>query len=129
MSEDYMDQPTLNVGIKEEELKKLILELYDYRDKASEILNTAMDLAEASNEYYDSEDGEEFRNKFHTLSANFDVIISMIKSYSEKLESILSEYKANTQLNAEYLKTQSDKHGAEVNDTSKFDSIINNISV
>ena len=80
------------IGINSVGLKKLILEIYDYRDKISNILNTSESLIENTTEYYNSLDGIEIRAKFREFSDNFDIFIKNIKSYSDDLEYILSQY-------------------------------------
>lgn len=80
------------IGINSVGLKKLILEIYDYRDKISNILNSSESLIENTREYYNSLDGVEIRAKFKSFSDNFDVFIKNIKSYSDDLEYILNQY-------------------------------------
>ena len=81
------------IGINDESLKKLILDIYDCRDKISKILEDAEIIAESTNLFYKTADGEEFRNQFKKLSANFPVFINNIKSYGEDLEQVLFKYK------------------------------------
>ena len=81
------------ISINDEKLKTLILEIYEYRDKISKILEDAELLAESTKTFYDSEDGEKFRTKFNKFSVNFSTFLANIRSYGEDLEVILSRYK------------------------------------
>ena len=83
------------IGIKEEKLKKLILEIYDYRDKISKILETADILVNETKNYYKSEDGELYRKKFAIFANNFDIMLKNIKSYADDLERVISDFKLN----------------------------------
>ena len=80
------------VGINSESLKKLIFEIYDYRDKISNILNTAEILIKNSENYYISSDGDELRKHFNNFSSNFNIFFKNIKSYSDDLELVLITY-------------------------------------
>lgn len=83
------------VAINSESLKKLIIEIYSYRDKMSKILEDAELIAQLSKEYYNSNDGEEFRNKFQKFSSTFPIFLSNIRNYGQDLEFVLQNYKNN----------------------------------
>lgn len=83
------------IGINDELLKKLILEIYEYRDKVSKLLEDAEILVDSTNSFYNSNDGVNFRNKFKTFSANFPTFLENIRSYGEDLEYVLSTFKKN----------------------------------
>ena len=91
-------------GINEPNLKKLILEIYDYRDKISKLLSTAENLVYETKTYYDSVDGDELRRKFALLHSNFTTLLSNIKDYGNDLELILRQYKQNQVKNVDTIK-------------------------
>lgn len=81
------------IAINEEKLKALILEIYEYRDKVSKILDDAEILADSTKLFYDSEDGEKFRQRFNKFSTNFSTFIKNIQSYGEDLNVMLTKHK------------------------------------
>jgi len=83
------------IAINRDTLKKLILDIYDYRDKLSKILEDAELVVESTKSFYQTADAEEFRKKFKQLSSNFPIFLENIKSYGEDLEKVLSIYKEN----------------------------------
>lgn len=97
---------TFVTGVKNEkkEMERLILEIYDYRDKMSEILNTAESLVYNTKNYYASEDGEKLREKFNEFSSNFSVVLGRIKQYGKDLEDVLTIYKKNSLKNVDVFK-------------------------
>lgn len=80
------------VAIREEQLKKLILEIYDLRDKASKVFNDLEVLMSNSSSYFDSDDGKACREKFRLLSQNFPTFLSNMESYGEDLEKVIVRY-------------------------------------
>lgn len=92
------------IGINEPNLKKLILEIYEYRDKISKVLNTAESLIYDTANYYKSEDGDELRKKFDLFSSNFDVFLKNIQSYGEDLEQVIYNYRQNALKNVDIFK-------------------------
>lgn len=84
------------VGINSEKMKKLILEIYEYRDKISKILDDSQILIDSTRDYYNSEDADKMREKFKKYSVTFDAFLSNIKSYGSDLEVVLHSY---TQIN------------------------------
>ena len=91
------------IGIKEDELKKLILEIYDCRDKISKILETAELLVDDTKNYYKSDDGDLFRKKFALFVNNFDILLKNIKSYGDDLETIIYAFKLNNKNSVDFL--------------------------
>ena len=89
------------VGIKENQLKTLILEIYEYRDKMSKILEEAQKVIYGTNNYFTGNDADKLRSKFKMLEANFDAILKNIKSYGEDLENVISTYKKNERINVD----------------------------
>lgn len=80
-------------AINSEDLKKLILYIYDCRDKLSKILEDSQNIALSTETFYKTMDGDEFREKFQEFSATFSVFLTNIKSYGEDLERVLNKYK------------------------------------
>ena len=68
-------------GINEQNMKSLILDIYECRDKISKILNDAQFLMEKTKDYYLSEDGDLIRRKFNELCYNNKILLNNIKSY------------------------------------------------
>lgn len=83
------------VGINSENLKKMILYIYECRDKISKILEDSRMIVESTKVYYNTDDGEEFRTKFQKFSSTFPTFLLNIKSYGEDLEKVLQLYKQN----------------------------------
>lgn len=89
--DEHRDNDVL--GINDEKLKKLILDIYDCRDKISKLLQDAEYVAQSTKTFYKTEDGEMFRSRFKKFSSNFPVVLSNVKSYGLDLEKVLFEYK------------------------------------
>lgn len=98
---DFIKSKSDLISINDEKLKNLILEIYEYRDKISKILEDAEFLAESTKMFYESEDGDKFRTKFKKFSANFSTFLNNIRSYGEDFEVVLSRYKAVTDKNVD----------------------------
>lgn len=81
------------IGIDSEKLKKLILELYEYRDNISKKLDKIVVLMEDTKTYYQSKDGDAIREKFNLFVPEFEKFLTNIRSYSEDLEIVLFNYK------------------------------------
>lgn len=90
----YSDSKIL--AINEDNLKTMILDIYEYRDRVSKILEEAQILVKAIKSFYNSEDGIEFINKFNDFSLNFPTFLNNIESYAEDLELVLDSYKTAT---------------------------------
>ena len=80
-------------GINEQNMKSLILDIYECRDKISKILNDAQFLMEKTKDYYLSEDGDLIRRKFNELCYNNKILLNNIKGYGEDLEKVMFNYK------------------------------------
>lgn len=78
--------------INSEKLKKLILTIYEYRDKISKNLEDSKQLVDSTKDFYKSQDGEEYRKKFEIFYDNYLVFLENIKSYGLDLEYILTSY-------------------------------------
>lgn len=83
------------VGIDKEKLKKIILNIYEYRDKINTIFNDVEYLIDETKQYYDSDDGDYFRQKLSQLCSNRSVVLSNIKSYCEDLEKVIHNFEKN----------------------------------
>lgn len=89
------------IGINENGLKELILEIYAYRDKMSKILDDAEKIIYNTKEYFNGSDADELRKKFELFSSNFDTFLKNIKSYGEDLENVIDTYKKNERINVD----------------------------
>ena len=94
------------ISINDEKIKTLILEIYEYRDKISKILDDAEYLVDSTKNFYDSEDGTKFRTKFNEFSTNFSTFLANIKSYGEDLDVVLSKYKEAAVKNVDIFKNK-----------------------
>lgn len=92
------------VAIREEKLKKLILEIYDLRDRASKILSDLEVLVNSSEVYFDSDDGRIYREKFKLLSQNFPIFLSNIEGYGQDLEMAVQKFSGITSKNVDIFK-------------------------
>lgn len=84
---------TRSVLISDANLKKLILEIYEYRDRISKVLDDAALLVESIKDSYKTEDGDNFRAKFQKFYSTFPVFVNNIQSYGTDLEFVLSKFK------------------------------------
>ncbi len=91
------------IGISEPKLKDLILEIYEYRDKLSKVLDEAKKIMYDTKNYYNGTDADELRRKFELFSSNFDTFLKNVKSYGEDLELVISKYKENERINVDKL--------------------------
>lgn len=94
------------VAVNSEALKKLIIDIYSYRDKMSKILEDAELIAQSSKEYYKSNDGEKFRSEFQKFSSTFPTFLSNIRSYGRDLEIVLEKYRKNDIKTIDFFETK-----------------------
>ena len=93
-----------DIGINRENLKSLILKIYNYRDKINKILNETETLIEETKQYYISEDGEILRKKFDLLYGSKNIILQNIKSYCDDLNELIKKYDKITNENIDIFK-------------------------
>lgn len=80
------------VGVNEKGIDNLILEIYDYVEKIKGQLNQFEDLVDSTKNFYQSESGENFRNRFVELKDNFQVVNDNILSYSVELSRVKEKH-------------------------------------
>lgn len=98
---DFIKSKNDLIAVNDKKIKTLILEIYEYRDKISKILEDAEILADSTKTFYNSEDGNKFRERFSKFSTNFSTFLTNIKSYGEDLENVLHRYKEVTLKNVD----------------------------
>ena len=85
------------IGVNSEKLKSLILEIYDYRDKISKILDDSSILIDSTSEFYSTNDGDEMRKKFKKYEEYFTTFLTNIENYGKDLEVVLTNFKNNSE--------------------------------
>ena len=72
-------------GINEQTINQLNLDIYDYVEKINNTLSQIEHLVDESRSYFISDDGEDFRRRFESLSVNFPIVCQNILSYVDDL--------------------------------------------
>ena len=82
------------IGIKSNNLKTLILDVYAYRDKLAKILDELEKDFYNCKQYYKSDDGEQMAKKFDSMVMEYKSVISLVKNYADDLEKVLQMHKS-----------------------------------
>ena len=80
------------VGINEQKIDKLVLDINNYAERINNVLNNMEDLVNSTNSFFLEEVGNEFRNNFKQLSSNFPTVKTNILSYSQDLIKVKLNY-------------------------------------
>ena len=80
-----------NIGINEEKLDKLILDIYNYCEKINVTLNQVSDVVEDTKVFYTGDVADSFRKKFSLYSSNFLNIRANLCSYADDLIKLKSK--------------------------------------
>lgn len=80
------------VGINEQAINKLIMDIYDCADRINIILNSIDDIVAGTSSYFVNESANNFRRKFEQLKLNFPTVNYNIKSYAEDLTKLKNSY-------------------------------------
>lgn len=80
------------LGINEDNLKKMVLEIYDYAEKINSILNTIDDLMLDTSQNFEIEGNKDLYSKFDLVKTNFLTIKDNINSYGETLLNAEQQY-------------------------------------
>ena len=85
------------VGISEEKIDKLIIEITEYANKINKIFNQASELVDKTKTYYISESGDKFREKYLEFSDNYKTFNQNILSYAKELTVVKKKYSSSTE--------------------------------
>ena len=78
------------IGLNEEGIKKVIMDIYDYCEKINKTLNQISDVVEDTKNFYCCDTADEYRKKFTEFSSNFPTIVNSLKSYADDLNKLKS---------------------------------------
>lgn len=80
------------VGVNEQVIDKLILDIYDYADRANIILNSIEDIIDNVPSYYVDSCSNNFRYNYEQLRQNFPIVVNNIKSYASDLVKVKNSF-------------------------------------
>lgn len=80
------------IGINEQAIEKLILDVYDYADRINNILNAMDDVVQGTTSYFNDDSSNNFRHKFEQLKINFPIVNHNIQTYGEDLVRLKNNY-------------------------------------
>ncbi len=83
------------IGIKEDELSSLSIEILDYSDRISEIFSKLDASMEKLPNYYQADACTKLMDYYHDLTANYSVIKQNIVSYSDDLITLIKKVREN----------------------------------
>ena len=72
-------------GINESTINQLNLDIYDYVEKINNTFSQMETLVNESREFFISDEGDLFRQRFESISANFPIVCQNILSYVSDL--------------------------------------------
>jgi len=81
-------------GINEEGIKKLVLNIYDYSEQISTILNSIDDLVTDVKEHFQIESSNVFYNKFTEVKNNFGNVRDNILSYADEMLKVSNNFQS-----------------------------------
>lgn len=76
------------IGINEQKLDRLILDIYDYCDKINNTLNQITEVVEETGNFYKGELASTYRKKYRVFRSNFSVMRKNFVSYATDLTKI-----------------------------------------
>lgn len=80
------------VGINLDSIDKLILDIYNYAERANKTLNQIADVVDQTKTFYNCDEADNYRNKFNSFRTNFKVVNKNLVSYAEDLIKIKNRY-------------------------------------
>lgn len=83
------------VGIREEDLRSLCLEILDYADRISEIFDKIDLKMDKLPEYYQGDSSTKIQAYYNNLSSNYLTIKNNVISYSDDLICLIQKMKEN----------------------------------
>jgi uncharacterized protein YukE len=93
-------------GISVTGIDRLILDLYDYSEKCNMLCNEIREMISSTKNYYNTEDGNEFRKKYENYNLGTEKLNKNILSIVSDLNKVKSNY------------LKRDKKSADIFDTS-----------
>lgn len=80
------------IGVNLDTVDKLILDIYNYAERASKTLEQISSVVESTKTFYLSEDANNFRAKFSNFETNFKTVNKNLISYAEDLTKLKNKY-------------------------------------
>lgn len=87
------------LGINEEKLNSLILDIYNYSEKINKTLNQISEVVDKTKKIYSSKEADLYRNKYENFRVNYVNVIKNINRYAEDLILVKQKY-SNFDINA-----------------------------
>lgn len=81
-------------GINEEGIKKLVLNIYDYSEQISTVLNSIDDLVSDVKADFQIENNNVFYNKFTEVKNNFGNVRDNILSYADEMIKVSNNFQS-----------------------------------
>ena len=72
-------------GIEEEKIGYLVLDIYDYVDRISQVLNQIDEIMLSSNDYFKCESGDKLRSHYKEIQNNHNILKQNLMNCSEGL--------------------------------------------
>ena len=79
------------VGINEDKINSLVLDIYDYIEKINAILSNIDNEMEKTSTCFKFKTGDSLRKKYSDLRANYSIINKNLMGYTEKLIKVKSK--------------------------------------
>ena len=80
------------VGINEQAIDNLILDIYDYADRINVILNSLEDTFDKYADCFMDASSSNFKYKLDQLKSNFPIVNNNIKSYADDLIKVKNSF-------------------------------------
>ena len=93
-------------GVKSNNLRNLVLDVFEYRDKLMKILGELEKDFYNCKSYYQSDDGEQMAKMFNSMTAEFKIVTDLVKDYANVLEMVLKKYQASSTTAADIFQTK-----------------------
>lgn len=99
----------IDIGIDEEKLKQLILDVLSYSEKIKAKFDIITGLIEESKLVYDSSFANSFFRKFENFKDNFNIINHNIQNYVNDLSKVRINFQKISMSATNYLKQESEE--------------------
>ncbi len=98
-----------NIGINNDGIDKIALDIYGYAERISKTLNQIIDVIDRTKEFYICEEATNYRNKFENFKTNFNIINKNIISYADDFIKLKSRFEGINSDMSFYIKQSTGK--------------------